>query len=76
MQTLQPLLNAPDCDELAEWVRQQPLAHRATVQTEPRVSSIFLMVHAGIAPEWSFAQAMGYAQEIETALRSVDFATT
>lgn len=73
VQTLQPLLNAPDCDELAEWVRQQPLAHRATVQTEPKGLVDFLMVHAGIAPEWSFAQAMGYAQEIETALRSVDF---
>lgn len=70
--TLQPLLKAPDCHELAEGVRRLPLAHRETVQTEHGATD-FLMVHAGIAPSWTFTQTESYAREIETALRGPRF---
>jgi bis(5'-nucleosyl)-tetraphosphatase (symmetrical) len=73
-QTLQALLTAPDCDELAEWVRRLPLAQRATVQTDSGALD-FLMVHAGLAPGWSFTQAMSYADEIATVLRGPRFIT-
>ncbi len=72
-QTLQPLLQAPDCHELAEWLRQLPLAHRETVQTVPAGATDFLMVHAGVAPGWSFAQTENYSREIEMALRGPRF---
>src|SRR5690606_35749936 len=61
--SLQALLNAADCDELAQWLRGLPLAHRADVVTE-RGSVDFLMVHAGLVPGWSFAQTMAYAGEV------------
>lgn len=71
-QTLQPLLDAPDCGELAEWLRGLPLAHRASVATESGVTD-FLMVHAGIAPGWSFAQTLARAGEVANALRQPDY---
>lgn len=71
-QTLQALLKAPDCDELAEWLRGRPLAHRATVATTDGAIDV-LMVHAGIAPGWSFAQALDRAGEIESVLRKPDY---
>lgn len=71
-QTLRELLQAPDCDELAQWIRTLPLAHRATVATADGDTD-FLMIHAGLLPGWSFTQAMDYAHEIEHALRSTHF---
>ncbi len=71
-QTLQPLLKAPDCAELAEWLRQMPLAHRDSVATTTGATD-FLMVHAGLAPGWNFDQAEAYAREIESALRGLGF---
>lgn len=71
-QTLQALLQAPDCDALANWMRGLPLAHRESVKTAEGDID-FLMVHAGLLPGWSFAQASAYAQEISSALRGADF---
>jgi bis(5'-nucleosyl)-tetraphosphatase (symmetrical) len=72
-QTLQALLKAPDCDELAEWLRCLPLVHRASVETQAAGRTDFLMVHAGLAPGWTFTQAVAYSREIETALRRPEF---
>jgi bis(5'-nucleosyl)-tetraphosphatase (symmetrical) len=71
-QTLQPLLHAPDCAELAEWLRGHSLAHRATVATPDGATDV-LMVHAGIAPGWSFAQAIARAGEVAMALRAPNY---
>jgi bis(5'-nucleosyl)-tetraphosphatase (symmetrical) len=71
-QTLQALLKAPDCDELAEWLRNLPLAHRATVATADGAIDV-LMVHAGIAPGWTFAQTLDRAAEVAAALRKPDY---
>jgi bis(5'-nucleosyl)-tetraphosphatase (symmetrical) len=63
---LTPLLNAPDCDELLTWLRQQPLFLR-----HPEFN--FVMVHAGISPQWTIQQAEYYAQEVEQVLHSEQY---
>ena len=57
--TLQDILTAPDREELLHWLRYQKLLH---------VDRNYLMVHAGILPTWSVAQAVELAQEVETVL--------
>lgn len=64
--TLQEILDAPDAGELLHWLRQRPLIHHQHGYT---------LVHAGIAPQWSIAEALSYAGEVETVLRSDDFAS-
>ncbi len=59
--TLQPVLNAPDCDELIEWLRFRPLFH---------VKQSFALVHAGITPQWTINDACKYALEVENVLQS------
>ncbi len=58
--TLQPLLDAADADQLLTWLRHQPLIHQ---------SQGYLMVHAGLLPQWSVDDAVGLAGEVETALK-------
>lgn len=60
------LLNAPDCDELLTWLRSQPLFRR-----HPKFN--FVMVHAGISPQWTIQQAEGYAQEVQRLLQGDEF---
>jgi len=60
--TLREILEAPDCAELMEWLRQQKLMH----YDEQREVA---MTHAGIPPQWSLRKALKYAEEVETALR-------
>lgn len=60
---LDSLLSAPDCDELIEWLRQQPLFLR-----HPKYN--FVMVHAGISAQWSINQAELLAREVETSLQT------
>ncbi len=65
--TLGDILQAPDRDELLDWLRHQPLAHWEDGH---------LMVHAGVLPQWSAALALALAGEVESMLRSegwVDF---
>lgn len=58
--TIDDVLAAPDRDELISWLRARPLVHR-----EDR----WLMVHAGLHPSWTAAEAAALAAEVETALR-------
>lgn len=62
--TFKELLNAPDLPELIDWLRHQPLAH---------FEHGYLMVHAGVQPEWSAQQTCTYAQEIEQVLQAQDW---
>ena len=64
--TLDQVLEAPDCDELIDWLRQQPL-----MVTHELLHAV--MVHAGIPPQWSIAQAQNYAKEVEKALHKDDW---
>lgn len=63
--TLDDILAADDRDDLLEWLRQRPLA----IDCGDR----HLLVHAGVFPDWSFAQCLALAQEIETTLRGSEF---
>lgn len=58
--TLDRVLGAPDCDELLAWLRSRPLMYAE----EDRV-----LVHAGLLPQWTVAQALERAREVETALQ-------
>ena len=59
--TLHGILAAPDRDELLGWVRQQRLLYH---------ESPFVLVHAGLLPQWSVREAEDLAREVETGLRS------
>lgn len=58
--TAQDVLTAPDSDALLDWLRHRPMA----IQSDG-----WLMVHAGVLPQWSVAQTMALAAEVERALR-------
>ncbi|MCM2971827.1 symmetrical bis(5'-nucleosyl)-tetraphosphatase [Larsenimonas suaedae] len=59
--TLAPILDAPDCAELIEWLRRQPLMR---VDRAHDVA----MVHAGLLSSWSVTKAEGLAREVEEVL--------
>lgn len=61
--TIDDVLAAPDREELLAWLRQQPLLRR-----EGR----FLLVHAGLWPTWSVAEAFELAAAAEERIRSDD----
>lgn len=67
--TLLQILQAPDCDELMLWLRQQALMVWDA-------ESDFVMVHAGIPAMWSISEAFKLSQEVSAVLKSdhhVDF---
>ncbi len=64
--TLHAVLDAPDSGELMDWLRRRPLLHR---------EGAYLLVHAGILPQWHVDQAMALAGEVERALRSDEYRT-
>lgn len=57
--TLAAILASPDRQELLDWLRAQPLVH---------VEGAWAMVHAGLLPEWTVAQAKGLSDEVSVAL--------
>ena len=61
--TLDEVLAAPDRDELLEWLRARPLAHYD-------VAIGWLLVHAGVPPQWDLAQTLACAREVENVLHS------
>jgi bis(5'-nucleosyl)-tetraphosphatase (symmetrical) len=60
--TFRDVLEASDLAELIEWLRQLPLMHH---DAQLR----FSLVHAGIPPHWSLAEARARASEVENTLR-------
>ena len=58
--TLDDVLDAPDRDELLDWLRHQRLLH---------VAGDYVLVHAGLLPQWSVEQAADLAREAEAKLR-------
>jgi len=59
--TFDKILGAKDRDELMDWLRHQPLLHYD-------VDTDYLMVHAGIPPQWSLPKAIKLSQEVEAHL--------
>ncbi len=62
--TIQSLLDAPDAPELLGWLRNQPLVH---------FEHGYLMVHAGLLPEWTVDQAMALGAEVHLALQAPNY---
>jgi len=58
--TLESVLQAPDRGELIDWLRTLPLLH---------VADRHVMVHAGLLPQWSVAEAQVLASEVQDRLR-------
>jgi bis(5'-nucleosyl)-tetraphosphatase (symmetrical) len=58
--TLEDVLDAPDAQDLLDWLRQRPLIHREGDD---------VMVHAGLFPAWTLERAEELAREVERELR-------
>ena len=58
--TLAEVLAAPDRDELLDWLRRLPMIH---------VEANYVLVHAGLLPQWDVATAKTLASEVEAELR-------
>jgi bis(5'-nucleosyl)-tetraphosphatase (symmetrical) len=58
--TMDAILKAPDGDAMLAWLRAQKMAMQAHG---------LLMVHGGVLPQWSAAQVMALAGEVEAVLR-------
>ncbi len=58
--TLDDILGAQDRDELLTWLRHRPIALH---------EDGFLLVHAGVLPQWSAPQVMDLAHEVEEQLQ-------
>ncbi|MGM9515948.1 symmetrical bis(5'-nucleosyl)-tetraphosphatase [Roseateles sp. DB2] len=61
--TLREILDAPDRASLLDWLRQQRLAAEAQG---------WLLVHAGVVPQWDRSDTLSLAAEVEALLRGPD----
>lgn len=61
--TLDALINTADGAQLFDWLRHRPLAIQAHG---------WLLVHAGVLPQWTTAQTLARAAEVESVLRGPD----
>ena len=59
--TLGEILDAPDRDAWLDWLRQRPMAVHAHG---------WLMVHAGVVPQWDLPTTLALAAEVEQRLRN------
>lgn len=62
---LEPIMQAPDRDELCDWLQRRPFMHRDKVLG-------YSLIHAGLPPQWTIDQAETCAREVETVLRGPD----
>ena len=58
--TVGDILAASDRDELLHWLRHQKMMH---------AEGAWAMVHAGLLPQWTIAQALTLGREVEQALQ-------
>lgn len=63
---LYEVLDTPGIDETLDWLRHQPLLHHDAALD-------YTVVHAGLPPQWSLAQARVLATEVETVLQAARF---
>jgi bis(5'-nucleosyl)-tetraphosphatase (symmetrical) len=62
--TFRDVLEARDARELVDWLRARPLLH---------AEGDYLMVHAGVLPQWTAADAAKLGREVEKALAAPDY---
>jgi len=65
-ETIQPILDAPNADELIDWLRHQPF-----LQWDFNLG--YCMAHAGISPQFDFGMARTYAKRIEKKLQGPNY---
>jgi bis(5'-nucleosyl)-tetraphosphatase (symmetrical) len=63
--TVSDILEAPDREDWLHWLRHRRMAVQAHG---------WLMVHAGVVPQWDAAQTLAVAAEVETLLQGPDLA--
>lgn len=66
--TFAPVLTAPDCEALLEW-----LCHQYLIYHDADLG--YTLVHAGLAPHWTLATALTLAQEVTHQLQSKQLTT-
>ncbi|MCP3852718.1 MAG: symmetrical bis(5'-nucleosyl)-tetraphosphatase [Gammaproteobacteria bacterium] len=64
--TLHAILEAPDRDELIDWLRHRPLLHH-----DKKLG--YTMIHAGLPPQWDLSTAQNCAHEVEQVLRGSEY---
>ncbi len=64
--TLLPILQSEERDQLLGWLRHRPLLHHDAALG-------YTLVHAGLPPQWSITEAQEHARELEATLRSDNF---
>ncbi|HEX2200236.1 MAG TPA: symmetrical bis(5'-nucleosyl)-tetraphosphatase [Burkholderiales bacterium] len=62
--TFQDVLGASDAGTLIDWLRRRPMMH---------AEGDYAMVHAGLLPQWSIAEALSLGREVEKALAGPDY---
>ncbi|MGV1017320.1 MAG: symmetrical bis(5'-nucleosyl)-tetraphosphatase [Fluviibacter phosphoraccumulans] len=67
--TLDPIFAAPDVADLLDWLKAQPLAHAQVLDGQR-----YVMVHAGLLPEWTADDALALSAEVSQHLRGPQFA--
>lgn len=79
--TLDALLQAPDAQALANWLRTLPLVHfeallssrgKEKLAQNPQPTN-FLMLHAGVAPQWTLQQTLDLAAEVTATLQGKNY---
>ena len=65
--TLDAILNAPDCDDLLDWLRHRPFVHHDDDHN-------LALVHAGLPPQWTVRRALDLGAEACARLQGPDFA--
>ena len=63
--TLCKILNAPDAQEIANWLRSKPLLHINSKRQ-------YIICHAGIYPWWSLDKAKNNARDVESIFQNED----
>ena len=64
--TIQPILDAPNADELMSWLRHQPFLH-----WDFKLG--YCMAHAGISPQFDLGMAISHASRIEKKLQGRNY---
>ena len=65
--SLNQVLNHAEADKIINWLRWQPLMH-------VDININWVMVHAGLLPQWDLATAQQCAQQVEQQLRADTYA--
>lgn len=68
LDTLEPILKAPDRRELIDWLRHRPMA---LYSGRDHFNTLF--VHAGVLPQWDVIKTLELAHEVEAILRHKNY---